>query len=182
VVGLAVACGDDGSSPSEPTATSTAPAMAWTPDLEVERPPPLEVSSAYAAVEAGLGTYCWSGSPGTSLCVDKIGPITNAEPLVVIDGRLEASLGGEAVEEVSVTAQRVGGADGPERQELDDGTLAWSGGAPGVGLPAIAQSGGTDVDVSSLDPGRYVVSFFVRFARGGDASYGVLLDKDIVEG
>lgn len=179
---LAIACGDDSSSPDPtaspgPSATPENISLEPTDVLSGERPPALTILGGDETADAALGTFCWE-----RLCVDAIGPLTPPDAIDVDGEEIGARVGDEPVEEAAVTAQLVGGADQPVSQELEGGLLAWTGGAPGVALPVEVVGSVLSIDLRPLEGGCYILSFFVRFQRGGDASYGIVLEKGLLNG
>ena len=186
LAGLAVACGDDGTAADAPTATPAATGLS--PDDEEaeqddgiigEAPPFLTVNAGQESIVAAVGTFCWK-----SLCADAIGPITPVEPLAAGATELKAELAAETIAEFSVRATSTAEltSDPVDNDTLsgpgNPAIVAWLGGiGEGAELPATADGGTLQVDISTLEPGQYIVSFFVRFESGGDASYGVLLNQ-----
>lgn len=190
---LAIGCGSDGGAVDEATPTPTPIATELpdnadaAPELDrAARPPTLTVRAGDASVEAALGTFCWVG-----LCADAFAPITPAQPFFVEAGELVATLDAETIAEVSATAWPASSSQSQvictasESEEPPGGPLCPEGeqllGWPGVSGESIALTPTADgatvaVDISTFEPGTYVVSIFVRFTSGGDASYGVLLE------
>ncbi len=185
LAGLAVACGDDGTAADAPTATVSAtelpPADPELDDgLSGEPPPYLTVAAGQESIEAAVGTFCWK-----SLCADAAGQTTPAAALPAMGAtEVEAELASATIAELSVRATSTAElTSDPVDNDLlsgpsNEAIVTWFGKAwEGVELPATADGGTLRVDISTLQPGQYVVSFFVRFESGGDASYGVLLDQ-----
>ncbi|MEX0786884.1 MAG: hypothetical protein WD939_09620 [Dehalococcoidia bacterium] len=188
---LAIACGSDSEADGEATPTPTPVATELpddaAPELDTaDRPPTLTVRAGDASVDAALGTFCWAG-----LCADAFAPITPAQPFVVQAGELVGTLDAEAIEEVSTTAWPASSSQSQVICTASDGEEAPGGpicaegeqllGWPGVSGESVALTSTADgasvaLDISTLEPDTYVVSIFVRFASGGDASYGVLLE------
>lgn len=186
---LVAACSDEGDAeeptPAIPTDLPQDDDTDISDDFTGSSPPALTVTSGDMSVQAGLGTFCYD-----RLCADAIGYITPVEALPGDSDLLQASLTSDIVTEVSVSASPSGDLDSqpvctvvdgiePKGPICEDGRelLAWTG-APGEGivLPATVDGGTVAADLAELSPGSYVVSFFLRFESGGDASYGVLLD------
>ena len=176
VAGLAVACGDDGTVAEAPTATPAATELPPEgeepgPDdgLIGEPPPTLTIAAGQDAIEAGLGSYCWKFQ-----CLDRY-TTTPAEPLAAMGATaLEAVLASETIAEVSIQATSTADLTS---ELLESGLLAWTGGdGESVDLPATVDGGTLQVDISTLEAGQFLVTFFVRFESGGDASYGAILD------
>ncbi len=191
IASLAVACGGDGAPSEEPTLT---PVSVDLPD-EDERdisdgisgssPPALTVTVGAESIEAALGSFCYG-----NICADAIAPITPVDALFAEAGQLIATLASETIAEVSVTAVPSSNLENqtictsvndetPTGPICEGGTIliAWTGRSDEViALGATAAGATIDLDISTLEPGTYVVDFFVRFEGGGDAAYGVLLD------
>jgi hypothetical protein len=115
----------------------------------------------------GIGSYCW-----TSLCIDKIGPITR--------GRLDVTRGGSvivrvpastpALRSVNVTAFPAGAS-----QDVGNGETAWRPDFDRGVEPAHSLTGQNVEVQAQLDPGSYVLVVSMFFERG-DVQYAVVLD------
>ncbi len=180
LAGLAVACGDDGTAAEAPTArpdagptpTELPPTESEPTDSIIGGPPPiLTVATEQESMDAGLGSFCWN-----ALCADTFASITPAESLAAMGApELEAKLASETIAEVSV--QAISTADLTSKPR-NDGLLAWTGGEDQrVDLPATVDGGTVHVDISTLQPGEYVVTFLVYFEVGGSAFYSVVLEQ-----
>jgi hypothetical protein len=188
---LAVACGSDGKAAGTPTPQPTPIELVdgdeadISGDFDGSRPPDLIVTAEDSSVTAGLGSFCYA-----NLCADTIGYITPAEVLRLDGDSFSAMLESESIVELSVSATPEDAlesqpvctvVDGIEPTgpicDSDQDQVAWTGAFDAGGeLQASIDGSSINVDVSPLEMGRYVVSLFVRFETGGDASYGVLLD------
>ena len=165
VASTILGCGGDGP-PASGAGEETPAAPGRGPSLE--EPPGTTVTAAGRSVEAGIGSYCW-----TSMCVDKIGPITR--------GRLEVDRGTvvsvalprgvTALRSANVTAFPAGAS-----QDVGNGNTAWQPDFErGTELPATI-SGPAVEFAAQLPAGPYVVSIGMFVASGGDVQYGVLLE------
>lgn len=182
LAGLAVACGDDRTTAETPTVTPTATELSPTAteipptgtaadDSIGGRPPVLTVAAGQESMEAHLGSFCWNG-----LCADTFASITPVESLPAMGAtELEAELAAETIAEGEVVAISTAELRSDPRE---NDLLAWTGGEEQrVDLPATADGGTLQVDISTLQPGQYVVTFLVYFEAGGSAFYSVVLDQ-----
>lgn len=191
IASLAVACGGGSEASNVATPTSAPTDLPdgdeedISNDFDGSSPPALTVTVGDMSIEAGLGSFCYG-----RLCADAIGNITPVDALLADAGQLTAILALEMVSEVSVTATSSSSlesqtictrADGePPTGPICEGgsvLVAWTGrSTETIVLAAVADEATIDIDISTLEPGIYVVDVFVRFVSGGDAAYGVLLD------
>jgi hypothetical protein len=115
----------------------------------------------------GLGTYCW-----TTLCVDKIGPITR-DTLVIASGDEVVVVipdGTPPLQQVSVIAFPAA-----ESQDLEDGETAWRPDFDnGATLTPVIDGDRVHI-AAALEPGEYVLTVGMFFDPG-DVQYGVVLD------
>jgi hypothetical protein len=167
---VSLACGGDSTPRAGPT-------IEGTPSASGE-PPALVVSDSDSSMAAALGTYCWSDS-GVGNCVDAVGVITSRDALIAL-GELSISgaLPGLEITDVRVDATPIAGSNS---MLLGSGLIAWTQATQGIELPATITGGALTINITSLNPGQYVIAVFLRVAGRGDAAYGFLLDKDLFE-
>jgi hypothetical protein len=164
---LGAACG--GGAPHASDGTSTAANSA--------RPPLMVVSSGTATLETALGSYCWSKQ---GQCADAIAVVTSHQPLATVGATsITGTLDGFEITNVYVDSSP---AASSSSMLLQGGLVVWTGASEHTTLPATASDGEVQIDISALDPGQYVVAITVEVKDKGDATYGFLLDKDVVGG
>ena len=148
--------------PAAPDATSE-PISPAGPSNE---PPGTTASSGGAAVEMGIGTYCWG-----NVCVDKIGPVTRgALTMAAGDEIVVAVPPGAVLNSVNVIAFPAG-----DSVALANGELAWQ---PDFDAFTALESerDGDEIRIAvGLAPGTYVVMVGMFFETG-DVQYGVVLE------
>jgi hypothetical protein len=147
----------------EPTGPTVVPSP---PDLTTDVPPGTTAAAGGSTVEMGVGTYCW-----TTMCVDKIGPITRDALSIASGDEVVVAVpdGVPVLNEVSVEAfpaanpQEFDNGDTAWRPDFNfDGTMAYELDQDGVRIPV------------SLEPGTYVLVVGMYF-QSGDVQYGVVL-------
>ena len=173
---LAMSCSDDSDAESDdevaaPTQvlqedTTPAPGL---PDLTTDAPPGTTASSGGAEVEMGIGTYCW-----TTLCVDKIGPITR--------GTLTIASGDEVVVQVPSSAPALNEVSAEafpatNPQEVEGGETAWQPDFSHDGTLEPERDRDQILIVPELEPGTYVLVVGMYFETG-DVQYGVVLEVE----
>ncbi|HWC29704.1 MAG TPA: hypothetical protein VG845_06440 [Dehalococcoidia bacterium] len=165
---LLTACDSDASegTPSdEPTSEATREILTGGPALEA--PPGTNVSSGGATVEMGIGTYCW-----TSLCVDKIGPITKGTLTVSRGARISVAVpsGTPPLREVNIQAFPAGNS-----QDVGNGETAWQPDFDRATELPSSRNGQAVEFGSDLAPGKYVLIAAMYFERG-DVIYSAVLE------
>ena len=160
-------------SPIGPTVTVEAEPSA-TPEIIVigpsgDSPPETTVSAGGETVGMGIGTYCW-----TTMCVDKIGPITRGTLVIASGDEVLVRIpdGAPALREVSIIAFPAA-----EPQALDNGETAWR---PDYDIGVTLTSERDDEEIrigATLAPGTYVLSVGMFF-ESGDVQYGVVLEVE----
>lgn len=159
--GLAVACSVEGNAPPEPAtaAASAGPALVL-PAATLQAP-------NGARVEAGRGTYCWSGSNYRE-CKEFVAPVTNVDPLVVARGEvltLEFAQG--MPDELSCGWARVVGAVPPPVS----GARVWNSDQP----RSLVAPSGLQTE-APRDAGGYVIGVFAKWDGVGDIMYGFYVE------
>jgi hypothetical protein len=152
-----------GVAPGAPTSES------GPPNLADDSPPVTTASSGGQTVEMGVGSFCW-----TTLCVDKIGPITR--------GTLAISAAAEVVVAVPDSAPPLNSVSAVafpalNPQELEGGETAWQ---PGFNASKMLNFELQDDEVridAALEPGTYVLNVGMFF-EGRDVQYGVVLEVE----
>jgi hypothetical protein len=157
------------STPAAPQATPTAQAIETAPDqtMYFETPPAgsLGVESGAPAVEGLLGTFCWKGA-----CLDSVA-FTDRQPDLPT---IEVADAGDQLEFTLQGSYPFG--EWSASYVADDGSIVELGSADASFDPDAA--GATFVPVTQTSfpappaGGAHIVQVFVRFAEGGDASYG----------
>jgi hypothetical protein len=115
----------------------------------------------------GTGTYCW-----TTMCVDKIGPITRARLDLQRGIRIVVAIpaGTPPLREASVSAFPAGAS-----QAVGNGETAWQPEFDRATELAATRTG-ADLEVTvDLPPGSYVLVVGMFF-NPGDVQYAVVLD------
>ena len=146
-----------------------------TPPPPLDRPPPLVAAADGNSRALGLYSSCWSAAEGPALCVDAIGIVTVNAALLLARGErltITGTVGLAGAESVLAAVRPV---VGDPIEELRNGLLAWRL-PPGTPLAVDLDADSIRFDVD-LEPGRYVLTFFMRFPQG-DASYGLLLEVE----
>lgn len=146
-------------------------------DTGFKSPPPAVLRVGEMAQESGIGSYCWNDVElGASVCADSVGIPTPSEPLLVsstLKGSLELALPAAPQElalDVFPVDAMVQPASGPE------GLLFWepSEERTRINLPISNRP----TFETELEPGHYVLGFFVRWMDVGDVFYGFLVEVE----
>lgn len=138
-------------------------------------PPPAILEIDGMEQSAGIGSSCWKVENETySLCVDMIGVITPAEPLLTkspFTAILRLPLQ-EPHEELEFSTFRV--TDDDELKEASNGVRAWS--FKGNALNRYKRPFERESEFNlSLPPGLYVFNVFARWEGKDHVSYGFLV-------
>ena len=167
-------CSDDDDNPDPGTPPTQSVTEGETPQVGApgpafEEPPGTTASSGGTSVEMGVGTYCW-----TTMCVDKIGPITRGTLTVASGDEVVIAVpdGAPPLNEVSVQAFP---AANPE--EFDNGETAWQ---PDFNFDGTLTSKRDRDEVrveATLEPGTWVLVVGMFF-ESGDVQYGVVLEVE----
>jgi hypothetical protein len=164
---LLSACSDStGASNSGPEQPTAGDSGANPPPLA--DPPGTTATANAKTVEMGIGTYCW-----TTMCVDKIGPVTKGTLQVSPGDTITIAVpqGTPPLREVHASAYEAG-----TPALVDNGDEIWS--HPPTDSTDLAAStpNPTSIDVEvDLAPGKYVLTIFMAF-EPGDVVYGVILE------
>jgi hypothetical protein len=167
-------CSDDGGEADAGTPPTQSVAEGETPQPgppgpAFEQPPGTTASSGGTSVEMGVGTYCW-----TTMCVDKIGPITRGTLAIASGDEVVIAVPDGAPPLNEVNAQAFPAAN-PE--EFDNGETAWQ---PDFSFDGTltAERDGDEVRVeATLEPGTWVLVVGMFF-KGGDVQYSVVLEVE----
>ena len=159
------ACSDSDGADSGPVTVT--PGLSSPAGIPLAQPPGTTASAAGRTVEMGIGTYCW-----TSMCVDKIGPVTRGTLQVSRGATVNVAIpqGAPPLTEVHASVfpagapvSSSGGEEVWSHPPTDGTTLSTARGATGVEV---------QVDVA---PGKYVLTVGMFF-QPGDVAYGVVLE------
>jgi hypothetical protein len=155
------------------------PTEAPTVDPALQQPPAATLTIAGQSQTAAIGTYCWSYAGG-GLCVDKIGIPSPDQPLPAgqpVQGTLEIPV------DAPVTNVTMGifAADEALKSDFDvdmEGVIFWDfPEAIGAEQQVIElQPQAQQAFEVALEPGVYVIHFFVGWEGIGDATYGFLVE------
>jgi hypothetical protein len=177
---LVLACGDSAEADPDPTSTPSAVSRSPTSTSgsgspqapSIVAPPAATASTGGSSQRMGTGSYCWGAVGATAVCIDKQGVITNSQPLAVSSGTqisVQTGLQQAQIQEVTVTA----GVPAGQPTSLSATEQSWQPPSQTQRLQGIVNAAGIQFR-ATLNPGRYVVTVFVRAAQG-DVSYGLLL-------
>lgn len=129
----------------------------------VVRPPGVSLVTAVGVFPGGIGTYCWREATD-GLCIDFVGPISNADPIELDSGeRVEVEYGAGPPAEAHIAWYAV---DGSAREVTASGDLLWTDHPPAFQEPVQRDS-----LVAPNAPGEYLVTIFAVYPGKGDAFY-----------
>ena len=164
--------GDDGpdvaTAPTLVSSEGTTP-ESGPPDVTTDAPPPTTVSAGGSRVEMRVGTYCW-----TTLCVDKIGPITRGTLRIASGDEVVVAVpdGTPPLNEVTVQAFPAG-----TSEEFDNGETAWMLDYSFDGTMQYERDDEEVRIVVTQEPGMYILVVGMFFDPG-DVQYGVVLEVE----
>jgi len=154
-----------------PTAT---PAADYAPGNV--RPPTADLTIGSQSQTSAVGTYCWrdldSAGTGVGLCVDMLGIMTPAEPLVVPSGPFTAAFALPLDLPPTTVALWIYPATGESSVYTDTATLGWQPFLDEQYPVSVAQTPTATLDLAD---GVYVIALFAQWQDIGDVMYGYLV-------
>jgi hypothetical protein len=182
---VAAAC--DANEPTSPTTTPQVTATEGRPDNGAADPP---LSGGIAQPPVGsimidgrefpleFGTFCWApepGSPGFAACVDSAGVVTSFPYAEATAGATVALAGPLAGLDLTIELVRFSPAPAEPISEDSDWQSWQPAGETGTEL---VPADGTVTLPDGLEPGRYLIEFYVvrADASGHSATYGALIE------